>query len=144
MEYWNLFRNLNVIRVQSIESGIYRLVVRVLYCWVRVSQTRVRARVRVFPKSGFSSGQSPVRVSKYAQFVCRLVTTYAFLRVYVILRKITSAMRDQSENREHKFTCEFTKKDICINLHLHIIKSVKSTSDIMWSRSVYVKIMIPQ
>ena len=25
-------------------------------------------------------------------------------------------MRDQSENREHKFTCEFTKIDIFINL----------------------------
>ena len=27
---------------------------------------RVRARVRVFPESGFSSGPSPVWVSKYA------------------------------------------------------------------------------
>ena len=55
-----------------IELSIFRFGVRVFYCRVRVSQTRVRARVRVFPESGFSSGPSPspspspVRVSKYA------------------------------------------------------------------------------
>ena len=41
-----------------IELSIFRFGVRVFYCRVRVSQTRVRARVRVFPESGFSS---PVR-----------------------------------------------------------------------------------
>ena len=52
-----------------IELSIFRFGVRVFYCRVRVSQTRVRARVRVFPESGFSSdpSPSPVRVSKYAE-----------------------------------------------------------------------------
>ena len=51
-----------------IELSIFRFGVRVFYCRVRVSQTQVQARVRVFPESGFSSGPSPspVRVSKYA------------------------------------------------------------------------------
>ena len=35
-----------------------------------------------------------------------LLQVVRFLRVYVILRKITSAIRDQSENREHKFTLQ--------------------------------------
>ena len=64
----NLFRMLSESRL--IESSIFRFGVRVFYCRVRVSQTRVRARVRVIPESGFSSGPSPspspVRVSKYA------------------------------------------------------------------------------
>ena len=38
-----------------IELSIFRFGVRVFYCRVRVSQTQVRARVRVFPESGFSS-----------------------------------------------------------------------------------------
>ena len=38
-----------------IELSIFRFGVRVFYCRVRVSQTRVRARVRVFLESGFSS-----------------------------------------------------------------------------------------
>ena len=62
----NLFRMLS--ESSFIESGIFRVRVRVFYCRVRVSQTRVRARVRVFPESEFSLGPSPspVRVSKYA------------------------------------------------------------------------------
>ena len=52
----NLFRTLS--ESSFIESSIFRLGVRVFYCRVRVSQTRVRARVRVFPESGFSSGPS--------------------------------------------------------------------------------------
>ena len=66
----NLFRMLS--ESSFIESSIFRFGVRIFYCRVRVSQTRVRARVRVFPESGFSSGPStspspsPVRVSKYA------------------------------------------------------------------------------
>ena len=68
----NLFRLLS--ESSFIESSIFRFGVRVFYCRARVSQTRVRARVRVFLKSGFSSGPSPnpspspVRVSKYAAF----------------------------------------------------------------------------
>ena len=62
----NLFRMLS--ESSSIKSSILRFGVRVFYCRVRVSQRRVRAGVRVFPESGFSSGPSPspVRVSKYA------------------------------------------------------------------------------
>ena len=71
----NLFRLLS--ESSFIESSIFRFGVRVFYCRARVSQTRVRARVRVFPKSGFSSGPnpspSPVRVSKYAESSMRFV-----------------------------------------------------------------------
>ena len=62
----NLFRMLS--ESSFIESSIFLFRVRVFYCRVRISQTRVRARVRVFPESGFSSGPSPVRVSKYALY----------------------------------------------------------------------------
>ena len=72
----NLFRMLS--ESSFIESGIIRFGVRVFYCRVRVSQTRVRARVRVFPESGFSLGPStsPVRISKYAEIYILISIRY--------------------------------------------------------------------
>ena len=87
IKYRDIFRIPDVIRIQFHRIQYFRLGVRIFYCRVRVSQTRLRARVRVFPESGFSSGSSPspspVRVSRMKSklaVVCQSLFSGAYLR----------------------------------------------------------------
>ena len=83
-----------------IESSILRFGVRVFYCRVRVSQTRVRARVRVFPESGFSSGPSPSTSPGFE--VCHLHSPLHFVHVvssYAALIKTPKGVKYSSNPR---------------------------------------------
>ena len=73
IKYRDIFRMLS--ESSFIELSIFRFGVRVFYCRVRDSQTRVRARVRVFPESGFFSRVRVRSGFRSMPFLCRFEKT---------------------------------------------------------------------